>query len=81
MMIWYDHGWGWGGWLAMTAGMLVFWGFVIWAVVMFTRSSTAAAPDPEHVLAERFARGELDDAEYHQRLETLRPGRAPAGRR
>lgn len=30
--------------------------------------------DPEQVLAERFARGELDDLEYGQRLAVLRVG-------
>jgi len=30
--------------------------------------------DPEQVLAERFARGELDELEYGQRLSVLRIG-------
>ena len=30
--------------------------------------------DPEHVLAERFARGEIDEIEYAQRLNVLRVG-------
>jgi putative membrane protein len=30
--------------------------------------------DPEQVLAERFARGELDETEYAQRLSVLRVG-------
>lgn len=41
----------------------------------------------EHILAERFARGEIDDQEYRQRLATLRgaatypgpPGPMPQG--
>ena len=86
MMIWYDHdwGWGWGGWLLMTAGMLVFWGLVIWGVAWLVRSSAPASPGrptPEQVLADRFARGDIEEAEYHRRLDTLRAGRAPAGRR
>lgn len=28
-------------------------------------------PSGESVLAERFARGEIDEQEYHQRLDTL----------
>ncbi|GHE42821.1 hypothetical protein GCM10017673_51330 [Streptosporangium violaceochromogenes] len=33
-------------------------------------------PDrPEEILAERFARGEIDDEEYRRRLEVLRAGR------
>jgi hypothetical protein len=31
------------------------------------------------VLADRFARGEIDADEYHQRLDTLRQARHPAG--
>jgi putative membrane protein len=30
--------------------------------------------DPEQVLAERFARGEIDETEYAQRLSVLRVG-------
>jgi uncharacterized membrane protein len=30
--------------------------------------------DPAHVLAERFARGEIDEAEYAQRLSVIRLG-------
>ncbi|MER7848727.1 hypothetical protein ABTZ03_32860 [Kitasatospora sp. NPDC096077] len=37
-------------------------------------------PTPEQVLADRFARGEIDAAEYRHRLETLRsPGGGPGG--
>ena len=84
-MIWYDHDWGWGwwGWLAMTAGMLVFWGLLIWGVVALVRGSapTPPAPDPEQTLAERFARGEIDEPEYRHRLDTLRASRSPSSRR
>lgn len=31
-----------------------------------------AAQSPEAILAERFARGEIDEDEYHNRLSTLR---------
>jgi uncharacterized membrane protein len=31
-------------------------------------------------LAERFASGEIDEEEYHRRLETLRSNRQPTGR-
>jgi putative membrane protein len=31
-----------------------------------------APPTPEQALADRFARGEIDADEYHQRLDTLR---------
>lgn len=80
-MVWYDHNSGGWGWLAMTAGMLLFWGLLAWAVVALVRSSPSTTSDPEQVLAGRFARGEVEEAEYHSRLDALRAGRTPTGRR
>lgn len=74
MWWWHDH-WGWGGWLVMTVSMFVFWGLVVWGVVALVHSSGSpreSAVDPERVLAERFARGEIDEDEYHRRLDALR---------
>ncbi|MDH6124037.1 SHOCT domain-containing protein [Kitasatospora sp. GP82] len=34
-------------------------------------------PSPEQLLAERFARGEIDADEYRHRLEVLRSSRGP----
>ena len=34
-------------------------------------------PTPEHILAERFARGEIDEEEFRQRLTTLRGAAYP----
>ncbi|WP_345285157.1 SHOCT domain-containing protein [Kitasatospora albolonga] len=48
-----------------------------------TRSSTpapahhTAPPDPEQLLAERYAKGEIDTDEYRHRLETLLRSSAP----
>ena len=76
-MMWWFHDGGWWLWL-MPIPMLVFWGLVIWAVVTVvgrageSRGPAASGRDPERVLAERFARGEIDAAEYEQRLTTLR---------
>ncbi|MFJ1708882.1 SHOCT domain-containing protein [Kitasatospora sp. NPDC088346] len=36
----------------------------------------APPPSPERLLAERFARGEIDADEYRHRLDTLRSGSA-----
>jgi putative membrane protein len=79
MMFWPDHdlsGWGWFG---MTVSMVLFWGLLIAAGVMlvraFNRSSLSDAagsrPSPEQLLAERFARGEIDEDEYRTRLAVL----------
>ena len=78
MMWWQGGGWGWSGWLFMTLTMLVFWGAIAWIVVTLVRRSSGsrgAAPSAEQILAERFARGEIDAEEYRRRLETLRSGR------
>lgn len=75
-------GWGWGGWLAMGLFMLIFWGVLVWAVVSLTRhwqSRPPSAPTepprgasgPRQIIDERFARGEIDEAEYRQRRDLL----------
>ncbi len=73
-MMWGMQAWSWWGWLAMGVGMLVFWGLVIWAIAAIFRGSdwTWRRPDPERILAERFAAGEIDEDEYQRRLDTLR---------
>jgi putative membrane protein len=55
--------------------MLAFWGFVAWLVVTLIRrpeSRSERKTDPDEILAERFARGEIDDDEYARRKATLR---------
>lgn len=71
-----DHmgGW-WGTW--MWIGMAVFWltviALVAWAVVRSTSASQQPrATSPEDVLAERFARGDIEADEYRERLDELR---------
>ncbi|ANP51659.1 putative membrane protein [Streptomyces griseochromogenes] len=82
-MIWYDHGVGGWGWFAMSVGMIFFWALTITigvllyrALVTPGRSGNGAdarqpGPPPEQLLAERFARGEIDEDEYHRRLTVL----------
>jgi putative membrane protein len=66
----------WWGWLLMMLGMLGFWGLLIALVVVLVRRPSP--PDqrphlsPEDLLAERFARGELDEDQYRHRLDVLR---------
>ncbi|MCX5095976.1 SHOCT domain-containing protein [Streptomyces sp. NBC_00365] len=84
MLFWYDHGVGGWGWFAMSAGMILFWALIITFGVLLYRalarprgSSDRAdarppGPSPEQFLAERFARGEIDEDEYHRRLTVLR---------
>lgn len=75
----FDHmsGFGWGmmgfGWLL---GLAVV-GVLVWAVVQATSrrgdvATTPATRSAETILADRFARGEIDDDEYRRRLDALR---------
>ena len=83
--MWGD-GWGWGGWILMTVVMVLFWAVVITTIVLAVRYVGGSRhtsggppgyvpPNPEDVLAERFARGEIDDDEYRRRMAALRQHR------
>jgi putative membrane protein len=81
--MWYgDHVSGWG-YALMTVSMVFFWALVVAGIVALvhylgrsgqpTRTPpTGTRPTPEQVLAERFARGEIDEDEYRKRLDILR---------
>ncbi len=84
--MWNGGGWGWGGWILMTLVMVLFWAAVITAIVLAIRylsggashrnqASAGSARGAEDVLAERFARGEIDDDEFRRRLTALREHR------
>jgi putative membrane protein len=86
MMYWdTDRVSGWG-FALMNLSMLLFWILLIVAGVVLVRylgghdhpvaDRTPSGATPEQILAERFARGEIDEAEYRRRLDTLQ-GRAP----
>jgi putative membrane protein len=45
----------------------------------YTESGPAAAAAPEQILAGRFARGEIDEDEFHQRMAALRAEAAHPG--
>ncbi|MFF4762304.1 SHOCT domain-containing protein [Streptomyces sp. NPDC001292] len=90
-MMWYDGGWSWGGWLVMTVITVLFWAVLIVALIALVRYLTGARHQPgppppsgeggwqdrraESLLAERFARGEIDEDEYKRRLALLREHR------
>jgi putative membrane protein len=72
--------------------MILFWTLLALAIAAAVRylgrdrrdrgvASPPAPPPPpptaEQVLADRFARGEIDADEYHQRLDTLRRAARP----
>jgi len=80
-MFWYGNDGGFGnggGFTVMVVGMLVFWALVIAGVSLLLRrpDRVAGGMVPAHrtaqqVLAERFARGEIDEGEFTQRLSAL----------
>jgi uncharacterized membrane protein/Zn-dependent protease with chaperone function len=88
MMMMDDGHWGWGSWILTTLTTVVFWALVITAVVLLVRyllslsqrtagtTHAAGASNAEQVLAERYARGDIDDDEYKRRLELLRQNMA-----
>ena len=87
-MMWWSGHWGWGGWLVMSLGMVAFWGLVIWLFLNVIRTTSRATSrtstdsvsprtgTPEEILAERFARGEIDEDDYRRRLNTLHASHA-----
>lgn len=87
-----DHVSGWGYVLGITS-MILFWGLLALAIAAAVRylgrdrggrgvasppAPPPAPPTAEQILADRFARGEIDADEYRQRLDTLRQAGRPA---
>jgi putative membrane protein len=77
-MYWYDgdHMSGWGATL-MTISTVGFWVLAIVGIALLVGYLGRAdrlrpRPTPERLLAERFARGEIDEDEYRRRLDALR---------
>jgi putative membrane protein len=79
----YGHGDGhWGMWIVMVVAMLVFWGALAWIIVTLVRERShhthvhgvmpTGSPDPLQILAERLARGEIDEDDYTRRVELLK---------
>ncbi|MCZ7559808.1 MAG: SHOCT domain-containing protein [Burkholderiaceae bacterium] len=82
-MMWYGtDGWGWTWGIGMVHGLL-WWVFVILGIVLLLRllargtGSGAAAPPPAppetalDILKKRYARGEIDRAEFEEKRRDL----------
>ena len=75
-----DGGSGWIGWAIGLVVMVGFLALLVWAVTTGTQrhhepAPHGSAPEPrtaDEILAERFARGEIDAAEFDRRREVLR---------
>ncbi|WP_405521746.1 SHOCT domain-containing protein [Streptomyces canus] len=67
-------------WFATSVGAVLFWALLITVAVLLFRTLTRTPEQPhtdvpdtaERLLAERFARGEIDEEEYRRRLSVLR---------
>ncbi len=79
-MMYWGNGMGVWGMVLMTVSTLLFWGLLIAGVVALVRytgrgtpqaGSASDAATPQRILAERFARGEIDEEEYTRRLQVL----------
>jgi putative membrane protein len=85
LMGYEDANWGAAEWVAMSLMMLLFWGLliglVVWAVRSFCAGSESVQPQDwdgrsEEILAERFARGDIDEIEFQRRRGLLHaPGK------
>lgn len=78
---WSDGGMGIGAWILMAVVMILFWGGVVALVIYLVRRPSAGHSehlllpthhDAERILNERFARGEIDEAEFTARRGALR---------
>jgi putative membrane protein len=89
-MMYWGNGMGGWGMVLMIVSSLLFWGLVIAGIVALVRyagrggqtgTPTGEGPTPQRILTERFARGEIDEDEYTQRLRVLTdaPGPRTAG--
>lgn len=80
-MMW-STGMGVTGWILMTLTAIAFWALVVFGIVALFRGSrdgfsareAGRDRDAEHILDERFARGEIDAEEYRARQAVLHPG-------
>ncbi|MDI6105878.1 SHOCT domain-containing protein [Actinoplanes sp. NEAU-A12] len=79
-MMYYGNGMGGGGMFLMIVNSLLLWALVIAGIVALVRytrrdaqrgDAVRQAPVPQRMLAERYARGDIDEEEYMRRLQVL----------
>ena len=73
--------WGLAGWIMMAVMMLLFWGGLAALAVLLIRGTRGGVggynpglwnDDPEHILAQRFARGQIVVTDFKARRAALR---------
>jgi len=78
-MMWGYDGFGFGGG-GMGIGMLLFWGLIIFGIVMLARGfgGSSAGSEPRlhkttalEILSQRYARGEIGKSEFEERRRDL----------
>lgn len=79
-MMWWGngsgYGMGWVSWILMALAMIALWGVIIVGLLALFRPrrsdrSELRGTTAQQLLDERYARGEIDDDEYHSRRKTL----------
>ena len=79
-------GWGMGGWMMISYGfvvLLILVGIVVALLALSCRTGRhepTATPTAKELLAQRYARDEIDDDEYFRRLCVLDSNHEPARR-
>ncbi|WP_344398399.1 SHOCT domain-containing protein [Streptomyces longisporus] len=79
-MYWNGHDMNGWGWFTMSIGTVLLWALLITVAVLLYRTLNRAPEPPrtppaasaEQLLAERFARGEIDEEQYRRSLAVLR---------
>jgi putative membrane protein len=75
---WQMHDMDTGWWILMTAGWIVLWAFVIWALVAVRRGRADRAP--REILDRRLADGEITVEEYERLRDAMRsPAKTTSG--
>lgn len=78
---WHHDDVGFGWWLVMMLGMIVFWGAVIALVVWLLRGGFERRGEtPEETLRRRLADGSISVEEYERRLAALHAASPPGDR-
>jgi putative membrane protein len=70
--MYYGTPMGWGGFVVMMLGMVVFWSVLLTVVVLLVRRRDEHGGSALRILEDRLARGEIDTDEFDRVRKTLR---------